>query len=235
MSSFAENIFRYFLIAFNVITGILGVVGMALTALTAFKRDIFLKGLSEIKPKNIADELLDNTVLYSACILFVVSSIIVLISVLGCCGASSENRCMLCTYAIVMFILMLLNLIFFSLLIASRSKLEEGIETGLWMALNETENNEGLRKIVQNIFINNECCGVDSPEDLEGYENIACYTTKGHVVGCKEILEASIDRSFTAIKVISIITAIFQIMLIIASCYVCAWSKTENPKDTYIS
>ncbi|XP_052822617.1 23 kDa integral membrane protein isoform X3 [Octopus bimaculoides] len=159
MSSFAENIFRYFLIAFNVITG----------------------------------------------------------------------------YAIVMFILMLLNLIFFSLLIASRSKLEEGIETGLWMALNETENNEGLRKIVQNIFINNECCGVDSPEDLEGYENIACYTTKGHVVGCKEILEASIDRSFTAIKVISIITAIFQIMLIIASCYVCAWSKTENPKDTYIS
>ncbi|XP_036357533.1 23 kDa integral membrane protein-like [Octopus sinensis] len=208
--SLIENTFRYFLIAFSVITGILGIVGMALSSLAAFKKDIFLKGLSDIKPKHIVDQLTDQTVYYSACVLFVVSIVIVLISILGCYGGSNENRCMLCTYSIVMFILMLLNLIFLCLLSSAQSRMEEEIQTGLWMAMNETKDDEELSKVVDQIFINNECCGVDSPEDLNGYDHISCYTMEGNVVGCKERLDKYINRSFTAIKVISIITAIFQ-------------------------
>ncbi|XP_064155702.1 leukocyte surface antigen CD53-like isoform X1 [Anguilla rostrata] len=120
--------------------------------------------------------------IYPANTLVVTGTIVTCVSYLGFLGALRENRCMLISFFILLFILMLVELAMACIMLVYNREIDTFFEKDLLHSLESYKQssemgNETLREdfdAVQSIF---RCCGVHGVSDWEGHIPISCCTT----------------------------------------------------------
>ncbi|CAF3156625.1 unnamed protein product [Rotaria socialis] len=117
-----------------------------------------------------------------------------LIALLGCMGALWGQRCLLYLYAIILFLLMILELVGVILAVVYKGKLKKYIEEPLFKVLDDALSKNPPAKDVISGFEELEkamkCCGVHNISDYERHaykpKSPACKNPKA--VGCSEAI-----------------------------------------------
>jgi len=125
----------------------------------------------QIDPK-VADYIsltFDNSELEVAVILFcAVGGFILLVGFLGCCGACQESTCMLCLFAGLMCIIVLLQLVASVMAILFKSKIEDELQGHLTKEMHEhlgKDNKEAITKAINRLQTDMKCCGTTNYKD----------------------------------------------------------------------
>ncbi|XP_064082241.1 CD63 antigen-like [Macrobrachium nipponense] len=128
-------------------------------------------------------------------IILIAGLIILLIGFLGCCGAVQESPCLLYTYAGIVLILLLAQLILGILILVYSNKAEEIIVKGMKEVFDDYGRNDtSLTKAIDQAQHDLKCCGVQNYTDWEDFyygqqhenNSVADGCCKGNttVVGC---------------------------------------------------
>ncbi|XP_037830653.1 leukocyte surface antigen CD53 isoform X2 [Kryptolebias marmoratus] len=148
--------------------------------------------------------------------------IITCISFLGFLGALKENRCLLLTFFLLLFILMLVELTAACLMLMYEQeiskRLTEDLNKGLKDA-REQGNNTNLQSdwdYVQNTF---ECCGVHNFTDWESHVPASCCESKCdipkplyHKQGCLVKLNTWFEENFLTTGISVIVLCIIEVL-----------------------
>ncbi|CAL4060780.1 unnamed protein product [Meganyctiphanes norvegica] len=135
---------------------------------------LFLFGLSIVVTTSVAlsksgqfgDLLADGTFTLPIIVL-IVGVFILLLGFFGCCGAKKENPCMLYTYASVLVVLIIAQVTCAILLLVYKDTAEDFIKGGMYNGFDKygNANDPDLKKALDKIQNDLECCGVEGPED----------------------------------------------------------------------
>ncbi|XP_063752678.1 leukocyte surface antigen CD53-like [Eleginops maclovinus] len=118
---------------------------------------------------------------YPANTLVVTGTIVTCVCYLGIFGGMKENRCMLISFFVLLFILMLVELAMACVFLVYSRKIDTYFEKDLMRSLDiyrqsSPENNTAIKKdfdTVQHLF---RCCGVRGEADWKGDTPISCCT-----------------------------------------------------------
>ncbi|KAL0979168.1 hypothetical protein UPYG_G00181590 [Umbra pygmaea] len=119
--------------------------------------------------------------LFPANMLIVMGTIVTCVCYLGIMGSLNETRCMLITFFILMFTLIVVELALACTFLVSEKKIETFFEKDLMHSLETYKNSTSERELtikkdfdaVQHIF---RCCGVYGVADWEGDVPLSCCT-----------------------------------------------------------
>jgi len=150
------------------------------------------EGLSDFLDQLEIDEDL-NIIYLGSILIIVVSSFVLLITFLGCCGALKESRCLLGTYVFCVIVL-ICCMIGGIALAASGTQLVD-LKTPLKDTMSDYDNSDPNDPVTQawdGIQQEYECCGVDGPQDWSEFGNFiqgdvpdSCCASP--VTGCTEV------------------------------------------------
>ncbi|XP_008415540.1 leukocyte surface antigen CD53-like isoform X1 [Poecilia reticulata] len=119
--------------------------------------------------------------IYPANTLVVIGTIVTCVCYLGVLGGMKENRCMLITFYVLLFILMLVELAMACVFFVYNREIDTYFEKDLTRSLevymeSGPEGNKTIKNdfdAVQYLF---KCCGVHSPDDWKGKVPLSCCT-----------------------------------------------------------
>lgn len=115
---------------------------------------------------------------------------ILLLGFLGCCGALKENSCMLQTYAGIVLLLLIAEVVLGILILVYRNEAQQYITDGMKDTFNKygDDADEALTKSLDALQHNLECCGVAGYQD---WKNFTFGSENGNVAEgcCKEMTE----------------------------------------------
>jgi len=93
--------------------------------------------------------------------LIVIGSIIFIIAFFGCCGAVRESHCMTMTYAFLLFVVIVLQIVLAALVFLYRDDFNKAVTDATRQAFErQNENMEALDVIQRKL----ECCGAEGPK-----------------------------------------------------------------------
>lgn len=117
--------------------------------------------------------LLQKGVLSLPIIVLVAGLIILIIGFLGCCGALKENTCMLKTYAAIVLVLLIAEIILGILVLVYTNKAESIIKDGMHDIFEQYGNGDkALKESLDHAQNDLHCCGVSSYRDWANYTAI---------------------------------------------------------------
>ncbi|KAL7064246.1 hypothetical protein AAHC03_04975 [Spirometra sp. Aus1] len=147
---------------------------------------------------------------------------------LGCTGAITENVCMLKTFAVIMSILLLLEVVAAILLFAFRNKCKEFVETALKKIIDRIisgvsePNDVAAMDFMQQKF---HCCGASSPSDWGNNmpssccKNAAAPCPNNHyTVGCGDAFYEAIKDSWLYLGIVILIIGVLEVGAIVSAC-----------------
>lgn len=149
--------------------------------------------------------------------LFITGIIITCVSFLGFLGALKENRCLLISFFILLFILMLAELAAACLMLMYESKIENFIKDDLKDGLNQSIKNRKQHNTtddwdkVQETF---GCCGIQNATDWQGFVPQSCNisgTSNWHK-GCFKLLENSFESNLLSTGIGVIVVCIIEVL-----------------------
>jgi CD63 antigen len=223
--SCGATLIKYLLFFFNLLWLALGVAILYFgIRITSFSGD--LHGIVE------------NSIKTGAIVVLVAGSIIFLIAFLGCCGACKENSCMLTTYGGIILILVIVQCVGAYLAFHYRSKIEGDIKDGFqeqFRKYNTVDND--IRKAIQNIQKEFECCGYDSPNDyksilgtnkwpasccgesFDSNANATCSSGKSpYSKGCIDAVSGILMKTLGGLGGVAIALVLIQLLIIVSAC-----------------
>lgn len=175
--------------------------------------------------------------------IIIVGVIVFVIGFLGCCGAVRDSYCMITTFAILLGIIFILEIVAGALGFAYRKKVEDQVEKSLKDAVNKYENTDqpGAKELLDWAQQKFECCGVDGASDYTtgnstcstGGGVATCYNNKScngtlYTNGCKEQFVSFVRHNLAVIGAVAIGIAFIQLLGIIFACCL-----MKNIKDNY--
>jgi len=113
--------------------------------------------------------------------LMVIGGIIFIIAFFGCCGAWKENSCMVKTFALLLILIMVLQIIIGITAYVVRKPVEEEITEKMVASMDNYEVEEAVTKVWDSFQKDFKCCGTNSPADWFGKQNFTNTTTAGKV------------------------------------------------------
>lgn len=141
--------------------------------------------------------------------------LIMLVSVVGCCGATSESPCLVITYITLLIIIILMEISIAGLVFNSKYLEEYSRKT--WKSSSDND-----RDRYQNKF---DCCGFDDYLDNPGpncqVSDIVVETTDVIEDGCYDSIKKEIEGYRIAIGIFSILLMTYQIAMLTFSCCLC--------------
>ncbi|KAK6306148.1 hypothetical protein J4Q44_G00230730 [Coregonus suidteri] len=151
---------------------------------------------------------------------FITGIIMTCVSFLGFLGAMKENRCLLITFFILLFILMLVELTTAVLLLLYESKIDSFLKRDLTDSLEKSrESAKGGNStmtmddwdIIQTMF---QCCGVQNSSDWKDKVPASCCskTKCDNQTGCYIKLKAWFENNFLATGVAVIVLCIVEVL-----------------------
>lgn len=152
------NCLKILLFAFNFIFWLLGVALLAV-------------GIWSRVDTGTWDTLLeDSTILNAANMMIAAGVIVAVIGFLGCCGAMKKSKCMLVSYAVLIFLIFILEIAAGIFTYTKKDAVQQKLSTHLEKAVNNsyggaTESDKALTKSVDWFQQNVKCCGTNAPGD----------------------------------------------------------------------
>ncbi|XP_076368642.1 CD63 antigen-like [Tachypleus tridentatus] len=223
------SVVKYLLFAFNFI---FVVTGAALIAVGAWV---------QAKAAEYVDFLGDK---YASApiLLIVVGVIIFILSFMGCCGAIKENYCMVMTFAVLLFIIFILELAAGILAYVYKSEVETVIRHNMKNAMKNynTSDHDIVTRTWDDMQSNLKCCGANNASEWKEYlgdklpysccpgKDIQKECKKDHYKkGCIDALANFLEDKILVVGGVGIGIAFVQIIGIIFSCCLARAIKKE--------
>ena len=171
---------------------------------------------------DVSEELPKSSVVF----LVIITAFVLLISFMGCCGAVKESPCLLTSYAVVILIILLVELVIAALIYRYRNVFDEVGEKGLQRTLdkyNSTQSYNAFDDMQRNL----QCCGVNSASDWDGKpfpssccaEHVqTCDKGNAYNQGCWKAIKDYLQPAWSAMAVVGIIVALIQFAAVAGSC-----------------
>ncbi|XP_071767629.1 leukocyte surface antigen CD53-like [Centroberyx gerrardi] len=167
-----------------------------------FKMDSLLPSLAEL---NVSSALLISGI------------IITCVSFLGFLGALKENRCLLLTFFLLLFILMLVELTAACLLLVYENKIGAWVEKDLTNGL--TRNSTAISKDWDLVQVTLDCCGVHNYSDWRNGVPDSCCTTNPcgpnpvyKPMGCLDKVKTWFEENFLSTGISVIVICIIEVL-----------------------
>ncbi|TNM90160.1 hypothetical protein fugu_004394 [Takifugu bimaculatus] len=149
-------------------------------------------------------------------ILLVSGIIITCVSFLGFMGALKENRCLLLTFFLLLFLLMLMELTAACILLINESQIGDKVKEELFRDLQKANSTEGMGNwdLVQNKL---ECCGVNHYTDWgTNIPNSCCVSSCNgsapYEMGCLEALKNRFEENYLTTGISVIVICIIEVL-----------------------
>jgi len=168
----------------------------------------------------------DSKFASAAIFIIVVGVIVFIIGFLGCCGAVKENYCMVTTFAVLLGVIFVLEIIAGSVGFAYRSKVKETADKGLERAIENYETEKGAKDFVNWVQTEFKCCGVDGPASWKGAVPESCCApdvknctvASAEQEGCLVKFEEFVHDNLIVIGAVAIAIAFLQLLGIVFAC-----------------
>jgi len=161
----------------------------------------------------------------AATFIIIVGVIVFIIGFLGCCGAIKENYCMVTTFAVLLGIIFVLEVVAGILGFVYRGKVKKAATDALNRAVEKYPDEKGAKKMIDWAQQRFECCGNQGPTDYKnGTVPASCCKDKvnpcvtPYTEGCAEKFEAFIRHNLVVIGAVAIAIAFMQLLGIIFAC-----------------
>ncbi|XP_003978141.1 leukocyte surface antigen CD53 [Takifugu rubripes] len=149
-------------------------------------------------------------------ILLVSGIIITCVSFLGFMGALKENRCLLLTFFLLLFLLMLMELTAACILLINESQIGDKVKEELFRDLQKANSTEGMGNwdLVQNKL---GCCGVNNYTDWgTNIPNSCCVSScngsAAYKTGCLEVLKNRFEENYLTTGISVIVICIIEVL-----------------------
>jgi len=164
--------------------------------------------------------------------IIIVGVIVFVIGFLGCCGAVKENYCMVTTFAILLGIVFILEIVAGALGFAYRKKVEAQVDQSLKDAVGKYDNKDqpGAQKLLDWAQHKFECCGVVGAGDYKNSSSAcqsggvaSCHSGKScngtlYTKGCKDGFVSFVRHNLAVVGAVAIGIAFIQLLGIIFAC-----------------
>jgi len=210
---------KYGLFIFNLICAIAGIALIVVGALPLFKLD----DIREVFPEN-------NPAIIPISVV-VLGSIIFTISFFGCCGAIRESQCMVSTYAFLLLVLVVCQIVAGVFAFLYTEEFGNLAQTGfakLWDDM-ITRNDPASTEAINGIQRGLQCCGNTGPGNwvqaqrpvppsccADGVTN--CDANTAFQIGCGQHLNDLVNGSGMLIAWIAVVFAAFELVGVIFAC-----------------
>lgn len=177
----------------------------------------------------------DNSFANVAVFIIIVGVIVFIIGFLGCCGAIKENYCMVTTFAVILGIIFILEIVAGAVGFAYRKKVEEKATDALKRAVknyDETNVEPGAQKLMDWVQQEFSCCGYEDKRPTTSTNTNG--TCKANVVkscykdedcnkeefkkNCKQSFIDFVEKNLAIIGAVSLAIAFVEILGIIFAC-----------------
>lgn len=166
--------------------------------------------------------------------IIIVGIIVFVIGFLGCCGAIKENYCMITTFAVLLGIIFILEIVAGALGFAYRKKVEAEVGKSLEDAVDKYFNSDqpGAKELLDWAQQKFECCGRNSSSEYSIFSNGTCILTGGvpschkgnsctgtlFTKGCEASFANFIRHNLAVIGAVALGIAFIQLLGIIFAC-----------------
>lgn len=174
--SFCISIVKFILFVFNLICALCGLALIAVGVGFMFKHDDVLNAFN------------DNNVHVMPIVFVVIGSAIFLIAFFGCCGAICESECMVLTYAVLLFVLLVAQIIFVVLVLVKKDE----ILKNYWI---ERQNHTFFWDTIQQRL---KCCGYNSSTEWDVKTPRSC--CQKNAIECIALVNAYSDGCVQSIQ-----------------------------------
>uniref|UniRef100_A0A023FAZ5 Tetraspanin n=1 Tax=Triatoma infestans TaxID=30076 RepID=A0A023FAZ5_TRIIF len=148
---------------------------------------VFGLGIWTVMDKSFINELLGTNLFMGAVYIIIATGAIVsLIAFFGCLGAIKEIKCMLLTYALFLFIVLVVMLVGGILGYVFRGKVRHSMEQEMYSSIKLYNEKKAFRRAWDDTQDNLQCCGVTSYTDWRGnIPDSCCRELNGKKLQCK--------------------------------------------------
>jgi len=211
---------KYGLFIFNLVCAVAGIALIVVGAIPLFKID------------DIRDAFPENNPALVPIIVVVLGSIIFTISFFGCCGAIRESQCMMTMYALMLFVLVVLQIVVAVYAFMYTEELATAARNGfgtLWTERNDMRSAKAIDGIQQAL----QCCGSSGPADWGSNvpdsccaSNASCSVNTAFSGGCGDTLFDLVNSSGKLIAWIAIVFGAFELVGVVFAC--CLMNSIRN-------
>nr|XP_023026022.1 tetraspanin-9 [Leptinotarsa decemlineata]XP_023026023.1 tetraspanin-9 [Leptinotarsa decemlineata]XP_023026024.1 tetraspanin-9 [Leptinotarsa decemlineata]XP_023026025.1 tetraspanin-9 [Leptinotarsa decemlineata]XP_023026026.1 tetraspanin-9 [Leptinotarsa decemlineata] len=165
---------KYILCGFNFFIFLLAFALLGLGTWLAVDKSSFI-GLVTIIPNEQLQEFTKPGVIEQISYVFIsIGAFMLVVSLLGYCGALRQSNCILTTYASFLLIILILEVVAVSLAVVYKAKAEEEIKNSLKLSISKyyskSDNEDAITLSWNKIQIALHCCGVDNYTDYQTNE-----------------------------------------------------------------
>ncbi|XP_077293192.1 CD63 antigen-like [Arctopsyche grandis] len=183
-------------------------------------------------------DLIESNFLSTPSLLIFTGAIIFIVALLGCCGATKENYCMLMTFGILMLILFVIGLAGGIACYVKRGQLEDVLENKLNETMHLYPTDSTFQKSWDIMQHELQCCGDNGPSDWltfgnktipiscckeapfdENTKQASCPETLAFTSGCFPLLLEGLQQQSVILGSVAIIVAALQMVVVIFACY----------------
>lgn len=180
----------------------------------------------------------DNKFANAAVFIIIVGVVVFVIGFLGCCGAVKENYCMVTTFAVLLAIIFILEIVAGALGFTYKKKVDSVAKAALDKAVKQYGEVDGEKKLLDWAQKTFKCCGTEGPGD---FTNATCGAGKGvescheggecsgtlNTDGCRKGFIDFIKAKLVIIGAVAVGIAFIQLLGIIFACFLMKAIKGE--------
>lgn len=168
---------------------------------------------------------------YSACyVIIAVGVLLLVLGFMGCCAAAIDSPCMLLTYFIAMFVLLILECAVAGLVwkVADGDQLQQKLAESIGQKMDTIVEDSKARRFMDLMQVHLECCGAISKHDYEVRSLTipqSCSSSRTNNIfyyGCSENLRVLLERTGAVVGGLGLALGFIQIIVMIISlCLFC--------------
>lgn len=176
-------------------------------------------------------------------LIIVVGAIVFVVGFLGCCGAVKENYCMVTTFAVLLVLIFILEIVAGVIGFVYKEKVNDYATDALKKAIASYGTDEGVGKLMDLVQPEFKCCGVSGAADYNSTKGAdVCTKDQGGVKschegkdctktlfskGCKETLINYIKSNMVLVGGVALGIAFIQLLGIVFACLLMRAIKGE--------
>ncbi|XP_075546885.1 CD9 antigen-like [Dermacentor variabilis] len=168
---------------------------------------------------------------YNACyVVMAVGLLLLVLGFMGCCAAAIDSPCMLLTYFIAMFVLLIMECAVAGLVwkVADGDQLQHHLASSIEQKLDTIIDDPKARRFMDLMQVHLECCGAISKHDYEVRDMTipqSCSSSRTNnifIYGCSENLRVLLERTGAVVGGLGLALGFVQIIVMIISlCLFC--------------